>query len=88
MVIFVNKQYDMKIETIAVRNKRGKQAIHIPKQMEINDDKVYLNKIGNALYIIPFHNPWQNLIESIDSFTSDFMDTRKQPDNQQREAFD
>ena len=78
----------MKIETIAVRNKRGKQAIHIPKQMEINDDKVYLKKIGNALYVIPFHDPWQNMIESIDSFTTDFMDNREQPENQQRETFD
>ncbi len=78
----------MKIETIAVRNKRGEQAIYIPKQMEINDDKVYLKKIGNALYVIPFHYPWQNMIESIDSFTCDFMDNREQPENQQRETFD
>jgi len=78
----------MKIETIAVKNIKGEQAIRIPKQMEINDDKVYLKKIGNALYVIPFHSPWQNLIESIDSFTSDFMDTREQPEHQQREAFD
>ena len=78
----------MKIETIAVRNKRGEQAIHIPKQMEINDDKVYLKKIGNVLYVIPFHYPWQNMIESIDSFTTDFMDNREQPENQQRETFD
>ena len=78
----------MKIETIAIRNKRGEQAIHIPKQMEINYDKVYLKKIGNALYVIPFHYPWQNMIESIDSFTTDFMDNREQPENQQRETFD
>ena len=44
--------------------------------------------MGNALYIIPFHDPWQNMIESIDSFTPDFMDSREQPDNQRREAFD
>jgi len=42
MVIFVTKQSHMKKETIAIKNKRGQQAIHIPKQMEINDDKVYL----------------------------------------------
>lgn len=78
----------MKIETIAVKNKEGEQAICIPKHMEINDDKVYLKKIGNALYVIPFNSPWQNLIESIDSFTSDFMDTREQREIQQRDAFD
>ena len=78
----------MKIETIAVKNIKGEQAIRIPKQMEINDDKVYLKKIGNALYVIPFHSPWQNLIESTEAFTIDFMDDREQPVSQIRESFD
>lgn len=78
----------MGFETIDIKNKKGIQAIRIPKQMKINDDKVYLKKVGNAIHIIPFHNPWQNLIDSLDSFTSDFMGTREQPDNQQRESFD
>lgn len=79
----------MGFETINIKsNKKGIQAIRIPKRMKIDDDKVYLKQVGNSLYIIPFHNPWQNLIESLDSFTSDFMDDRKQPDNQHRESFD
>ena len=56
--------------------------------MKINDNKVYLKKVGNVLYIIPFNNPWQNLIESTDSFTSDFMENREQQKSQQRESFD
>jgi len=79
---------DMRFETIDIKSKKGIQAIRIPQKMKINDDKAYLKKVGNSLYIIPFHDPWQNLIESIDSFTSDFMDNRKQPDNQHRESFD
>jgi antitoxin VapB len=78
----------MRFETIDIKSKKGDQAIRIPKTMRINDDKAYLKKVGNALYIIPYHNPWQNLFESIDSFTSDFMDNREQPDNQKRESFD
>jgi antitoxin VapB len=78
----------MKFETIDIKSKKGEQAIRIPQRMRINDDKVYLKKVGNALYIIPFHNPWQNLIESLDAFTSDFMINREQPDYQQRESID
>jgi len=78
----------MGIETIDIKNNKGEQAIRIPKKMRINDDKVYLKKVGNALYIIPYHSPWQNLIESTESFTSDFMDERNQPIQQQRESFD
>lgn len=78
----------MTIETIDIKNNKGVQAIRIPDKMRINDDKVYLRKVGNTLYVIPFHNPWQNLIESTESFTTDFMDERNQPDQQQRESFD
>ncbi|MBW8333896.1 MAG: hypothetical protein K0M40_17875 [Prolixibacteraceae bacterium] len=78
----------MGIETIDIENNKGSQAISIPKKMRIDDDKVYLKKVGNSLYIIPFHNPWQNLIESTDSFTSDFMDERNQPNQQHRESLD
>jgi len=78
----------MGIETVNIRKGKTGQAIRIPKEMEINDNKVYLKKIGNTLHIIPFHNPWQNLIDSLDNFTSDFMESREQPDNQKRESLD
>jgi antitoxin VapB len=78
----------MSFETSEIKNKKGFQAIRIPKKMKINDDKVYLKKVGNALYIIPFHNPWQNLVESLDSFTPDFMEDREEPNNQNRESLD
>jgi len=80
----------MGFEAIDIKNIKGSQAIKIPKRMEIDDDKVYLKKVGNAIYIIPFHSPWQNLIESIDSFTPDFMEVRDDDHlkSQQRESVD
>ncbi len=78
----------MNFETIDIKNKNGFQAIRIPEKLKINDSKVYLKKTGNSLYIIPFHNPWQNLIESLDTFTTDFMTNREQPNTQIRESFD
>ncbi len=78
----------MRLEAIEIKKNKGVQAIRIPKKMRINDDKVYLKKVGNTLYLIPYHSPWQNLIDSTDSFTSDFMDERNQPDQQQRESLD
>lgn len=78
----------MTFETIHIKNKKGIQAINIPEKMRINDDKVYLKKVGHTLQIIPFHNPWQNLMESLDLFTPDFMENREQPTHQSRESFD
>ncbi len=78
----------MVIETLDITNKKGKQAILISKKIRINDDKDYIKKVGNTLYVTPYHNPWQNLIDSTESFTADFMDKRNQPTQQQRELFD
>lgn len=78
----------MKIQTVEIQNIAGQQAIQLPNDLKINDDKVYLKKIGNVIYIIPFHNPWQNLYESLDGFSDDFMNDRNQSTQQKRELFD
>ncbi len=78
----------MSYTAIDIINKKGFQDIRIPEQMKIDDNKVYLKKVGNSLFIIPYHKPWQNLFDSLNSFTSDFMDDRMQPENQLREPFD
>ncbi|HEY8969996.1 MAG TPA: type II toxin-antitoxin system VapB family antitoxin [Puia sp.] len=78
----------MKIEAVDIQNISGQQAIPLPNDLRINDDKVYLKKMGNVIYIIPFHNPWQNFYDSLSSFSSDFMNERDQPSQQNRELFD
>lgn len=78
----------MKVETVDIQVDEGSQAIRIPDDFKINDDKVYIKKVGNALYIIPFHQPWQSVTDSLEHFTSDFMENRNQPAEQYRESFD
>jgi antitoxin VapB len=78
----------MKIEAVDIQNISGIQAIHLPDELRINDDKVYLKRMGNVIYIIPFHNPWQNFYDSLSLFSEDFMNERNQPLQQTRESFD
>ena len=78
----------MTFKTIQIKKRKGIQAIHIPKNMKIDDDKVYLKKVGRSIQIIPFHNPWQDLKDSLDLFTPDFMENREQPPHQPREMLD
>ena len=78
----------MTFETIDLDNTRSSQSLKIPKKLRINDKRVYLKKVGNALYIIPCNDPWASMIEGIYSFTIDFMDDREQPLHQIRESFD
>jgi antitoxin VapB len=78
----------MNEETVAVLNNEGVQAIQIPGNFKINDDKVYLKKIGEIIYIIPFHSPWKDFYESLETFTPDFMEDREQETEEKRESLD
>jgi antitoxin VapB len=77
----------MSFEAIDIQEIFGNQSIKIPESHRIDDDKVYLKKVGNALYIILFHNPWQSLFESVDSFSQDFMNDRYQPERSINKAY-
>ena len=61
------------------------QVVRLPKQFNFNDDKVFVNKIGNSVVLIPYHDPWRPLFDSLDKFSDDFMEDREQPEEQTRE---
>ena len=71
---------------VNIEDKEGAQSIHIPNNLRINDEKVYLKKVGDILYLIPFHHPWQSLLDSVSEFTPDFMEDRGEQDQQTRES--
>ncbi|MFT3945990.1 MAG: hypothetical protein QM763_03365 [Agriterribacter sp.] len=78
----------MKIEVVDIQNISGIQSIPLPQELRINDDKAYIKKMGNVIYIIPYHNPWQSFYDSLSEFSTDFMNNRTQPLPQNRELFD
>ncbi len=60
------------------------QAVRLPKEFRFSGDKVFIKKMGDAVILLPYHNPWQPLVESLDMFSDDFMETRDQPPRQSR----
>jgi len=67
----------MAFRTIDIKKEGNKQVIAIPADMAINDEKVYLKKVGNVIYLIPFHNPWQSMVDGAHSFSDDYMEERE-----------
>lgn len=61
------------------------QAVRLPEEFRFEGEKVYINKVGNVVVLIPENNPWESLFESLEQFTDDFMDERAQPQSQERE---
>ncbi|MBK8047048.1 MAG: AbrB/MazE/SpoVT family DNA-binding domain-containing protein [Anaerolineales bacterium] len=48
------------------------QAVRLPKEFRFTGDRVYVQRIGNAVVLLPFQAPWRTLFESLDDFTADF----------------
>jgi antitoxin VapB len=61
------------------------QVVKLPEEFNLNDDKVYVNKVGSAVVLIPYHDPWRPLFDSLNKFSDDFMQERNQPETQIRE---
>ncbi len=74
--------------TIAKLFKNGKsQAVRLPKNFRFEGDEVCIKKVGNGVVLLPKENYYQILIDSLDMFSEDFMETRQQPDQQERDEW-
>ena len=66
--------------------KNGKsQAVRLPKAFRIKGDEVFVTKIGDAVVLFPHSKKWDSLLNSLDKFSDDFMNERKQPGLENRE---
>ena len=63
------------------------QAVRLPKVFRFSGNDVFINKIGNMVVLLPKDDPWSSLVNSLDEFTDDFMNSRNQPDQDSREQF-
>lgn len=61
------------------------QAVRLPKEFQFDGSDVYIKKFNNIVMLIPKNNPYASLINSLDHFSEDFMETRDQPSFQIRE---
>jgi antitoxin VapB len=61
------------------------QAVRLPKEFRFDGDEVFIKKVGDAVILIPYHAPWNTLVESLKLFSADFMGEREQPSIQDRE---
>jgi antitoxin VapB len=62
------------------------QAVRLPKDFRFAGEDVYIKKVGKMVILIPKDDPWSSLINSLDQFTDDFMESREQPNQTQRES--
>lgn len=60
------------------------QAVRLPKECRFPGKDVYVRKLKGLVILVPKDDAWQPLLDSLDHFTSDFLDERQQPPQQKR----
>jgi len=66
------------------------QAVRLPKEFRFeNSDEVFIKKVGDKVILFPkdSKSAWQSMFESLDEFSSDFMNEREQPSQEREELF-
>ncbi len=62
------------------------QAVRLPKEYRFSGDEVAVNKVGDIVVLMPNEDKWAGFMNSLELFTSDFMeDGRRQYVEQERE---
>lgn len=49
------------------------QAIRLPKKYRFSGDEVIIQKLGEAIMLIPKDAVWQTFLNGLNSFTDDFL---------------
>jgi antitoxin VapB len=60
------------------------QAVRLPKEFRFKEGEVGINKVGDLVVLFPRKKGWDVLARSLDAFTEDFMEDRKQPKRPER----
>lgn len=55
------------------------QAVRLPKEFRFDGDEVLIQRVGNAVVLLPKAKSWDVLIDSLAKFPDDFMQERQQP---------
>jgi antitoxin VapB len=58
----------------------------LPKEFRFSGDRVYIKRVGSAVVLLSYEEPWEPLVASLTLFSEDFMDTRGEPPLPEREA--
>ena len=73
------------MKAVKVFKSGNSQAVRIPKEFQVNDEELIINKIGNTIVLFPQNDPWELFKKSLQEFSDDFFaDGRKQPAMQTR----
>jgi len=75
------------MKTVRVFKSGNSQAVRIPKEYQVSESEMIINKIGSTIILLPQNDPWELFVKSLEQFSEDFFkDGRRQPAMQERRS--
>ena len=63
------------------------QAVRLPKKFRFDDNEVLIQRLGDAVMLVPKDAAWKTFLDGLDSFSDDFLaEGRGQGAQQERES--
>ena len=56
------------------KDDEGRQLIKLPKDFEVSEQELIINRVGESIMLLPKNNPMARTVASFDMFTDDFME--------------
>jgi len=60
------------------------QAVRLPKEFKFSGESVYVQKVGEAVILVPLDKEWEVFMHGINSFSDDFMSEGRQQGKDQK----
>ncbi len=75
--------------TAKVFRSGNSQAVRLPKEFQLGEEEVLIQRVGSSIILTPKSDPWRSFRESLSEFSDDFMaDGRNQPAAADRDMTD
>ncbi len=75
------------METAKIFENGRSQAVRLPKRFRFDVDEVVIQRLGDAVLLVPKESLWHTFIDGLNSFTSDIFESgRDQGVQKERES--
>ena len=60
------------------------QAVRLPKEFQFSGKDVFIQKVGDAVILVPRNKSWEVFMHGLNSFTDDFMSGKRDQNTQRK----
>jgi len=88
IMVYINYTGEYIMQTAKLFENGRSQAVRLPKEYRFKGNNVFIQKIGEAVILVPTDKDWEVFLHGLNNFSEDFMSgERTQGHDQKREDF-